>query len=122
MGMQGKNAVVTGGSRGIGRAISEELAMRGVNVAIADIQEEQGNITAQEISELHGVNTTGIKVDVSDPASAKTMIDTAIKELGQVDILVNNAGVTRDNLIMRMSDEDCTFSMAGEGELGYSGR
>ena len=106
MGMQGKNALVTGGSRGIGRAISEELAGQGANIIIADIQEDLANTAAKEIANSFGIKSTAFKVDVSDPTSVKELVDTAIKEFEQIHILVNNAGVTRDNLIMRMSDED----------------
>jgi 3-oxoacyl-[acyl-carrier protein] reductase len=106
MDMQGKNAVVTGGSRGIGRAISEELAACGANIIIADIQEDSAENAAKEIMDSYGIKTAAIKVDVSDPTNAKELVSTAIKEFEHIHILVNNAGVTRDNLIMRMSDED----------------
>lgn len=106
MTMQGKNAIVTGGSGGIGRAISEQFARLGANVAIADLQEAPAKDIAKEIAQANGINSIGIKVDVSNPASAKEMVEIAISEFGRIDILVNNAGVTRDNLIMRMSEED----------------
>ena len=107
MGMEGKIAIVTGGSRGIGRAISEELAKRGANIIVADIQEELAKTTAQEITDSNGRESIGVYVDVADLESAKAMVDHVKEQFGRVDILVNNAGVTRDNLIMRMSEEDC---------------
>lgn len=106
MGMEGKIAIVTGGSRGIGRAISEELANRGANIIVADIQEELAKTTAQEITDSTGRESIGVYVDVADLESAKAMVDHVKEQFGRVDILVNNAGVTRDNLIMRMSEED----------------
>jgi 3-oxoacyl-[acyl-carrier protein] reductase len=106
MGMEGKITIVTGGSRGIGRAISEELAKRGANIIVADIQEELAKTTAQVITDSYGRESIGVYVDVADLESAKAMVDHVKEQFGRVDILVNNAGVTRDNLIMRMSEED----------------
>lgn len=101
-----KVAVITGAAQGIGKAIAETLARQGADVAIADLQEEKAQAVAQEIAADTGQQAIAIQVDVSDAASAKAMIDQAVEELGRVDILVNNAGVTRDNLIMRMKEED----------------
>ena len=106
MGMTGKNAVITGSSRGIGRAIAEELAKRGANIIIADKNGELANAAAEDIANTYAIKTAAVKMDVSDTTSVKMMVDTAIGEFGQIDILVNNAGVTRDNLIMRISEED----------------
>lgn len=106
MGFDGKTAIVTGGSRGIGRAIVETLATRGADVLIADIQDELAKKTAEEIASTTGKRILSIKVDVSNLVSAQSMAEYALDQFGQVDILVNNAGVTRDNLIMRMSEEE----------------
>ena len=104
--MSGKTAVVTGGSRGIGRAICLELARRGANVVFS----YAGNTAAAEktLEELKalGVEARAIQGNVADPAAAKTLIDTAVKELGGIHILVNNAGITRDGLAMAMKEED----------------
>ena len=104
--MTGKTAVVTGGSRGIGRAICLELARRGANVVFS----YAGNTAAAEktLAELKelGVEARAIQGNVADPAAAKTLIDTAVKELGGIHILVNNAGITRDGLAMAMKEED----------------
>ena len=104
--MNGKTAVVTGGSRGIGRAICLELARRGANVVFS----YAGNAAAAEktLEELRalGVEARAVQGNVTDPAAAKTLIDTAVKELGGIHILVNNAGITRDGLAMSMKDED----------------
>ncbi len=101
-----KIAVVTGGAQGIGKAIAETLAQQGANIVVADLQLEKAEAVAQEIAADTGRKTIAVRVDVSDSASAKAMIDAAMAEFGRVDILVNNAGITRDNLIMRMTEED----------------
>jgi 3-oxoacyl-[acyl-carrier protein] reductase len=101
-----KIAVVTGGAQGIGRAVAETLARRGAHVVVADLQMEKAETVAQEISASTGNRAIAVQVDVSDGASAQTMIDAAIAEFDRVDILVNNAGITRDNLIMRMSEDE----------------
>ena len=104
--MSGKTAVVTGGSRGIGRAICLELARRGAHVVFS----YAGNTAAAEktLEELKalGVEARAVQGNVADPAAAKTLIDTAVKELGGIHILVNNAGITRDGLAMAMKEED----------------
>ncbi|MEO8290316.1 MAG: 3-oxoacyl-[acyl-carrier-protein] reductase [Gaiellaceae bacterium] len=99
--MEGKVVLVTGGSRGIGAAISRELAEAGARVAV---NYRAGKEAAEEIaSEVGGV---AIQADVSLPAEAQALIERVESELGDIDALVNNAGVTRDTLIARMSDED----------------
>jgi 3-oxoacyl-[acyl-carrier protein] reductase len=100
--LSGKSAVVTGGSRGIGRAIVLRLATQGADVAFS----YRGNAaaaeaTAAEVTAL-GRKATPIAADVSQPDSAEALVKGALQELGKVDILVNNAGITRDDLIMRM--------------------
>ena len=106
MSFTGKTAVVTGGSRGIGKAICLELARRGANVVFS----YAGNTAAAEetLKELEalGVQARAVQGNVADPAAVKALIDTAVKELGGLHILVNNAGITRDNLAMVMKDED----------------
>ena len=101
-----KTALVTGGSRGIGRACAIELANAGCNVAIT----YAGNdVKAQEtIAELEkiGVKAKAYKFDVKDREAAVAAIEEIHKEFETIDVLVNNAGITRDNLIIRMSDEE----------------
>jgi 3-oxoacyl-[acyl-carrier protein] reductase len=106
MQLEGKVALVTGGARGIGRAIAQTLAERGADVVIGDRLEEQAQATAAEIAAATGRRVTGCRVDVADSQSAKEFVECALAQLGRVDILVNNAGITRDNLLARISDED----------------
>ncbi len=104
--LEGKTALVTGASRGIGRAIAETLAAEGAKVAI----NYAGNVKAAEEAkaaiEAAGGEAILVKADVSDPAAVQEMISTVTEAFGQIDILVNNAGITRDGLLMRMKDED----------------
>ena len=106
MSMKGKTAIVTGGSRGIGRAICLELARRGANVVFS----YAGNTVAAEdtLAQLQalGVKTFALQGDVTDAQAAKVLVDAAVKEMGSLDILVNNAGITRDGLAMTMKEED----------------
>ncbi len=106
MNFEGKTAVVTGGSRGIGRAIAETLAQRGAQVVIADRQADLAETTAREIAAASGQKTLALHVDVADQASAKAMIEQALAQFERLDILVNNAGVTRDTLLVRMEETD----------------
>ena len=104
--LDGKIALVTGGSRGIGRAIALRLAGEGAKVAV----NYAGNRTAAEevkaIIEQHGGTAMIVQTDVSDSMAATEMVARVHEELGGLDILVNNAGITRDTLLLRMKDED----------------
>jgi 3-oxoacyl-[acyl-carrier protein] reductase len=104
--MKGRVAVVTGGARGIGRAIVEKLASLGADVVIADMLVELAEKSAEEISQITNTRIHAVKVNVTEGISANEMIDHALKEFGRVDILVNNAGITRDTLILRMEEAD----------------
>lgn len=102
---KGQVALVTGGARGIGKAIAVSLAKRGANLAIADISSESARETAGEISAL-GVKALPVALDVSKSAEVSGAIEEIVKEFGRLDVLVNNAGITRDGLILRMKEED----------------
>lgn len=106
MNFEGRNALVTGAGRGIGRAIAEIFAQRGAQVTLADLNFEQVKETSKEISRDTGQKTLAVPVDVAEQMSAKEMVDKALSEFGHIDILVNNAGITRDTLIMRMDEAD----------------
>jgi 3-oxoacyl-[acyl-carrier protein] reductase len=99
-------AIVTGGAQGIGYAIVDVLAQRGANILIADVSFDKAEATAKEISDKTGRKIVAKSVNVTESASVKAMVDATVEQFGKVDILVNNAGITRDNLIMRMSEED----------------
>lgn len=104
--LDGKVALVTGASRGIGRAIALKLAAEGAKVAI----NYAGNTAkAEEVKaeiEKNGGEAILVQADVADAAAVETMVNTVVESFGQIDILVNNAGITRDGLMMRMKDED----------------
>jgi len=104
--LEGRVAIITGGSRGIGRAIAELLASRGADLAIADIDFATAQSTANEISNQSGQKAIGVEVNVADLDLARAMAKTVVDEFGQIDILVNNAGITRDDLLMRMKESD----------------
>jgi len=104
--LKGKNAVVTGASRGIGRAIAIAFAKNGANVVINyRSNDELAESLVQEI-ESYGVKAIKVKGDISNYNEAENLINTAISEFKSIDILVNNAGITKDGLFMRMKEED----------------
>ena len=100
--MQGKIALVTGATRGIGRAVAEELVSKGAFV-IGTATSEKG---AESISAYLGEKGKGLVLNVADQASIDAVLAQIKQEFGDIDILVNNAGITRDNLLMRMKDEE----------------
>ncbi|HEY7545833.1 MAG TPA: 3-oxoacyl-[acyl-carrier-protein] reductase [Blastocatellia bacterium] len=103
---EGRAAIVTGGSRGIGRAIVKELASRGAKVAFNYTRSrEQADALTEEIKATGG-QALAFQADVADAAAAENMVKAVKTEFGSVDYLVNNAGITRDKLIMMMSEED----------------
>ena len=104
--MQGKNAVVTGGARGIGEAIARVLAKMGAAIAIWDVLDDQAGATARSIAADFGVKTAGMAVDVTNGESVEKATEHTAAEMGGVDILVNNAGITRDGLLIRMKEDD----------------
>ncbi|WED22674.1 3-oxoacyl-ACP reductase FabG [Vibrio sp. JC009] len=105
--LEGKIALVTGASRGIGRAIAELLVERGATV-IGTATSENG---AAAISEYLGDKGKGMALNVTQPESVEAVLKAINEEFGSVDILINNAGITRDNLLMRMKDDEWTDIM-----------
>jgi 3-oxoacyl-[acyl-carrier protein] reductase len=104
--LSGKSAVVTGGSRGIGRAIVIRLATQGADVAFSYRGNEAAAKETAAAVETLGRKALPVQGDVSQPEAADALVKAALEAFGKVDILVNNAGITRDDLIMRMSIED----------------
>lgn len=106
MNLEGKNAIVTGGGRGIGKAVCLELAKAGANITLC----YAGNaVSAEETAALCrelGVRAQAVKCDVSQSDQVKNLVDQAVQAYGTIDILVNNAGITRDGLMLSMKEED----------------
>ena len=103
MELQGQVALVTGGSRGIGLAIAEELANAGAKIAVVARDEARAQAAAQG---LPGEGHRGYGCDVADPEAVNALVKRVEDEMGSLDVLVNNAGVTRDNVLMRLKDDD----------------
>lgn len=103
--LEGKTALVTGASKGIGRAIALKYAEQGANVAFTFLSSvEQGQALETELTKM-GVKAKGYRSDASDFAQAEKLINDVIADFGTLDILVNNAGITMDNLLLRMNEE-----------------
>lgn len=102
---EGKAAVVTGAARGIGQAIAQRLAQEGADVVICDLQAEWLAETAGIVEGL-GRKALPLAVDVGDSEAVNACINEVVKVFGKVDIMVNNAGITKDTLLVRMSDDD----------------
>jgi len=105
MELKGKIAVVTGSAGGIGATIAKEFAKRGASVVISDLDETGGNQTVQDIKS-NGSEALWIKANVSKSEDANNLVEKTLEKFDCLDILVNNAGITRDNLLMRMSEEE----------------
>ncbi|HKS92673.1 MAG TPA: SDR family NAD(P)-dependent oxidoreductase, partial [Tepidiformaceae bacterium] len=104
--LEGRSALVTGASRGIGRAIARELARQGARVAVNfQSNAELAHAVVEEISAAGG-EAFAVQGDVSDGEQAGAMVKATVEQFGGLDILVNNAGITRDGLLMRMSEAD----------------
>jgi 3-oxoacyl-[acyl-carrier protein] reductase len=106
MDLAGKSIIVTGATRGIGRAIALEAAARGANVAFNYLKSEQQAQDLRAQIEALGVGSAGFNADVGDLGAVRDMVNTVKKQFGAIDGLVNNAGLIRDKLLMTMSEED----------------
>lgn len=98
-------AVVTGGARGIGKAIAEELGASGAAIAVVDVLKEAADESAADLAQ-QGVTAKAFAANVANPAEVDAMIRDVLEAFGKIDILVNNAGITRDNLIVRLKESD----------------
>lgn len=103
--LEGKTAIITGASRGIGRAIAVKFAQEGCNIAFTDLvqDENMGNTTIELQS--YGINAKGYASNAASFEEAHTVVEAIMADFGRIDILVNNAGITRDGLMMRMSEQ-----------------
>lgn len=105
--LDGKVAIVTGGSRGIGKGIVKKLAEQGANVVFTYVSSDAAaQAVVDEYSSAYGVEIKAIKNDASYLEQAEQLVDETMKAFGRIDIVVNNAGITKDNLLMRMSESD----------------
>ena len=102
----GKTAIVTGGSRGLGRAVCLELAKGGANVVFCYAGNEAAAKETTAACEALGAKALAVQCNVAKADEVKALMDAAVKEFGRIDILVNNAGITRDGLLMMMKEED----------------
>lgn len=104
--LEGKTAIITGGSRGIGKGIVEVFARHGANIAFTYSSSEEAAKTIEENAAKEGVKVKAYKSDASNFEQAQSLATEVLAEFGSIDILINNAGITKDNLLMRMSEED----------------
>ena len=106
MKLQGKTAVITGSAQGIGRAIADIFASERSQLIISDINEESAQKAASEIKAKYGVETIAVAGNVSKLEDCETLVKTSLDKFSKIDILVNNAGITKDNLVLRMSEAE----------------
>ena len=104
--LKGKNVIITGGSRGIGKGIAEKFAQNGANIAFTNIEMSDESIELSKNLEKLGVKAKAYESNAADFEAAQKLADDVINDFGSIDVLVNNAGITKDNLLMRMSEED----------------
>lgn len=104
--LEGKTVIITGASRGIGRGIAEVFAKQGANIAFTYRSSEEKAIALEKELSANGCKAKGYKSDASDFDAAQKLAADVLEEFGSIDVLVNNAGITKDGLLMRMSEED----------------
>ncbi len=104
--LEGKVALITGASRGIGKAIALEFAKHGANIAFSDIKADENMALCEKELKALGVEARGYASNAASFEESAQLVDNVVKDFGRIDVLVNNAGITRDNLLMRMSEQD----------------
>lgn len=104
--LEGKNVIITGASRGIGLGIAKVFADNGANIAFTYLSSDEKAKALEDELSSSGCKVVGYKSDAADFDSAQKLAEDVLKEFGSIDVLVNNAGITKDNLLMRMSEED----------------
>lgn len=109
--LKDKVVIITGSGRGIGKSVALRFAEAGAKVVISDINEADVNETVSEI-QAKGVEAFGIKANVAQMADCEALMDKTKEKFGKIDVLINNAGITRDNLMMRMTEEEWDMVIA----------
>lgn len=104
--LEGKTAIITGGSRGIGKGIAQVFAKNGANVAFTYSSSDEAALALQNELENEGIKAKAYKSDAANYQQAQELAEEVVKEFGSIDILINNAGITKDNLLMRITEED----------------
>ena len=104
--LEGKTALITGANRGIGRAIALKFASEGAHVAFSDIVYNENSISLENEAKAMGVNCKGYVADASSLTASEELVNNVVTDFQKIDILVNNAGITRDNLLMRITEAD----------------
>ncbi len=104
--LENKVVLITGASRGIGKGIAMEMAKHGANVAFTYLSSEEKAKELENLLKKEGINAKAYKSDASDFHQAQELVNQVLEDFGKIDVLVNNAGITKDNLLLRMSEED----------------
>ena len=104
--LEGKNVIITGASRGIGKGIAEVFAKHGANIAFTYLSLNEKTKSLEKELSVNGCKAKGYKSDASDFEAAQQLVKDVMDDFGSIDVLVNNAGITKDGLLMRMSEED----------------
>lgn len=110
LGLQGKTAIVTGAARGLGAATARRLAHEGANVVIADLNSDSANALAESLRS-EGGNALGVAADITNAHDVDRLVQETTRAFGGIHILVNNAGITRDNYLVKMSEDDWDLIM-----------
>ena len=111
MDLNGKITLITGGAQGIGKEVALAFSKAGASLALCDVNQETLDVTANEINALGG-QCIGIKADVTNNDDVENVVAKTLDKYGRIDILINNAGITRDNLLVRMSEQDWDLVLA----------
>jgi 3-oxoacyl-[acyl-carrier protein] reductase len=109
--LEGKTALITGAARGIGRSIALKFASQGAHIAFSDLQLDEATQKLEDEIRVIGVKVKAYASDASSFSDSEILVNRVIEDFGTIDILVNNAGITRDNLLMRMSENDWDLVM-----------
>lgn len=104
--LQGKTAIITGASRGIGKGIAEVFAQHGANIAFTYSSSSESALALEKELSAQGIKAKAYKSDASNYDAAQQLAEEVLAEFGSIDVLINNAGITKDNLLMRMSEQD----------------